>query len=166
MGEELSEHLKIMRRELRELVEPILAGRGMSLVELIYAPQRGGRALLRLFIDKPGGVDVEDCADVSRDVSDLLDVNEHLIPGPYLLEVSSPGLDRPLRTRDDFVNHLGQKVHVRLYNAIDGRRNFRGILAEVNEGTLLVEADGQRHRLPLDDLDRANLIYGFHRGRP
>ncbi len=157
----MSEHLKIVRKELRELFAPILQRRGMTLVELVYAPQRGGRALLRLFIDKEGGVDVGDCADVSRDVSGLLDVNEHLMPGPYLLEVSSPGLDRPLRTAEDFMSHRGEEVRVRLYNAIGGRRNFRGTLMEVNGGVLLVEAEGQTHRLPLDDLERANLVYRF-----
>lgn len=157
----MSEHLKIVRKELGELFAPILQRRGMTLVGLVYAPQRGGRALLRLFIDKAGGVDVEDCADVSRDVSDLLDVNEHLIPGPYLLEVSSPGLDRPLRTAEDFMDHRGEEVRVRLYNPIEGRRNFKGTLMEVSDGVLLVEAEGRTHRLPLEDLERANLVYRF-----
>ena len=137
---------------LETLVEPVVAGMGYELVELQAA--NGGR-LLRLFIDKPCGIGVEDCAAVSRQLSRVFEVEGVEYDR---LEVSSPGLDRPLRKAADFARFAGQRAMVRM-RAPDasGRRKFLGVLRGVAEGRLSMELEGQTVQLVVDDVDRARL---------
>ena len=138
---------------LEAMVGPVVAGMGYELVELQAA--NGGR-MLRLFIDKPGGIGVEDCAAVSRQLSRVLEVE-----GVHYerLEVSSPGLDRPLRQRADFVRFAGHKADVRMRTPdTTGRRRFVGVLRGAGEGQLSLELDGQTVALALDDVERARLV--------
>jgi ribosome maturation factor RimP len=134
-------------------VEPVVAGMGYELVELQAA--NGGR-MLRLFIDKPGGVGVEDCAAVSRQLTRVLEVEGI---DYQRLEVSSPGLDRPLRKAGDFARFAGHKADVRMRTPdATGRRRFVGVLRGAAEGWLNMELEGQTVRLALDDVERARLV--------
>jgi ribosome maturation factor RimP len=138
---------------LEKLIEPVVSGMGYELVDLQAA--NGGR-LLRLFIDKPGGIGVEDCAAVSRQLSRLFEV-EGVDYGR--MEVSSPGLDRPLRKEADFARFAGQRADVRMRVAdAGGRRRFVGVLRSAAEGRLSMDVDGETVQLALDGVDRARLV--------
>lgn len=131
-------------------------------VELVHAELAGGRnAVLRIYIDKPGGVTLDDCTSFSQRLGLILDVEEELIPGHYTLEVASPGLDRGLYKESDYERFAGLPCHVRLSEPIDGQRNFHGRLLGLDrEGraAALVEVEGGGvHRLPLDRIVRANV---------
>ena len=135
------------------VVEPVVAGMGYELVELQSA--NGGR-MLRLFIDKPGGIDVEDCAAVSRQLSRVFEVEGIEYDR---LEVSSPGLDRPLRKGSDFARFAGHKADVRMRTPdAAGRRRFVGVLRGAEDGSVAMELEGQTVRLALDDVERARLV--------
>jgi ribosome maturation factor RimP len=145
-----------MRKTLLGLLEAPIGALGYEVVELEFHPQgRGG--LLRVFIDKEGGVTVDDCEIVSRQVSAVLDV-EDPIPGAYTLEVSSPGLDRPLRKAADFARFAGQQARIELSLPIEGRRRFAGPLKGCEADEVLIEVDGVLHKLPLSGIVRANLV--------
>jgi ribosome maturation factor RimP len=139
---------------LENVISPVVAGMGYELVDLQAA--NGGR-MLRLFIDKAGGIDVEDCAAVSRQLTRVLEVEG---VDYERLEVSSPGLDRPLRKAADFARFAGQKADLRMRTAdATGRRRFVGIVRGVAADTVDLELDGKTTvRLALDDLDRARLV--------
>src|SRR5947207_9030873 len=139
---------------LETLVEPVVAGMGYELVELQAA--NGGR-FLRLFIDKPGGIGVEDCAAVSRQLSRVFEVEGFDYDR---LEVSSPGLDRPLRKAGDFARFAGHKADVRMRTPdVTGRRRFVGVLRGAEDGQVTMELDGQATvRLALDAVGRARLV--------
>ena len=139
---------------VHSVVEPVVAGMGYELVELQAA--NGGR-MLRLFIDKPGGIDVEDCAAVSRQLSRVLEVEGIDYDR---LEVSSPGLDRPLRKAADFARFAGHRADVRMRTPdATGRRRFVGVLRGTEGGVVNVELEGRTTvRLVLDDLERARLV--------
>jgi ribosome maturation factor RimP len=127
--------------------------------ELVEAELSGGRhhRTLRVYIDGAEGVTVDDCAAVSRQLSAILDV-EDPITGSYTLEVSSPGLDRPLVTPADFRRFQGATIKVRLLNALDGRRNFTGRLLETTPESVVMEVDQERFNLPLAAIERARLV--------
>jgi len=127
--------------------------------EMVEAELSGGRhhRTLRVYIDGPEGVTVDDCAAVSRQLSAILDV-EDPITGSYTLEVSSPGLDRPLVTPADFRRFQGAMIKVRLLNALDGRRNFTGRLLETTPESVVMEVDQERFNLPLAAIERARLV--------
>lgn len=131
---------------------------GYEFVGLEYLPQ-GKHSLLRIYIDKPGGITVDDCGTVSHQVSGVLEV-EDPISGHYVLEVSSPGLDRPLFKFDDFERFSGNSVQIRLQMPLNGRRNFRGILQGVvaADQQVVVEVDGETFNLPWDRIEKARLI--------
>ena len=138
---------------LNELLENTVTGMGYELVG-VERPARGG--LLRIFIDKPGGVTVDDCATVSHQLSRVLTV-EHV--GYERLEVSSPGLDRLLRGERDFARFAGQKAEVRMRTPdATGRRKFVGVLRGAQAGQLSLEMDGRVLALPVDDVDKAKLV--------
>lgn len=140
-----------MRTE--ELIAPVVTGMGYELVDL-QVSNRGG--LLRLFIDKPGGIGLEDCAAVSRQLTRVLEVEGVEYDR---LEVSSPGLDRPLRKAQDFARFAGQKAEVRMRTAdASGRRRFVGVLRGEKEGRVSLELDGQTVALAVEDIDRARLV--------
>ena len=144
-----------MRETLLKLLEPAIEALGYELVELEFPPH-----LLRIYIDREGGVTVDDCEVVSRQVSAVLDV-EDPIPGAYTLEVSSPGLDRPLRKEADYARFAGQQVKLELTLPKDGRRRFTGTLKGCKAGEVTVEVDGVEHTLPLADIGKARLVPEF-----
>ncbi len=134
-------------------MEPAVAGMGYELVDVQAS---GGGRLLRVFIDKPGGVNVDDCAEVSRQLSRVLPVEGI---DYERLEVSSPGLDRPLRKEADFARFVGKKADVRMRRPdATGRRRFVGTLLAAREGQVSLEADGRTVVLGLDEVDRARLV--------
>ncbi|HVY66918.1 MAG TPA: ribosome maturation factor RimP [Gammaproteobacteria bacterium] len=145
----------IDKERLIGLLEPAIAAMGFELADLEV--HRGRRALLRLYIDREGGVTLDDCQHVSEQVGALLDVEDPL-PGSYVLEVSSPGFDRRLRTQAHFERFVGERVRVELKDALEGRRNFTGRLTGVQSGNVLVEVDGEVWRLPLNDIAVARLV--------
>jgi ribosome maturation factor RimP len=127
--------------------------------ELVDVELKGGRShhMLRVYIDGPQGITVDDCAQVSRQLSAILDV-EDPFPGSFTLEVSSPGLDRPLVSLADFRRFQGEEIKVRLSRGLDGRKNFTGRLLEVRDSHVVVEVEGARFDLPLDAIERAKLV--------
>lgn len=131
-------------------------------LELVHAEMVGSRknATLRIYIDKPDGVNLEDCALVSEQVGLILDV-EDLIPHEYVLEVASPGLDRGLYKPSDYERFAGLPAHVKLTAPLNGQRNFHGTLIgleqEEEAAALLEDATGNRHRLPLNLISKANV---------
>ena len=143
--------------ELGKLLGPTIEGLGYELADLEL--KLGGRdGVVRLFIDKPeGAIGFEDCEGVSRRVSAFLDV-EDPIPGHYVLEVSSPGLDRKLTKAEHFQKVMGSDVRVKLRFPVAGRRNFRGALQFADEELIKVEGDGESHSLPLATIESARLV--------
>jgi ribosome maturation factor RimP len=138
--------------DLQALLETTLPGLGYELVDL----ERSGRGrLLRVFIDKAGGVNVDDCAAVSHHLSRVLTVEGIAYDR---LEVSSPGLDRSLKKERDFVRFAGQKARIRLRVPVDGQSNFVGVLRETRAGMVQLEIDGKLMSLDLDDLEKARLV--------
>lgn len=141
-----------------EIIERVTTREGM---EFVHAEMTGGKSpILRIYIDKPGGVTLDDCVAVSQRVSLILDV-EDIIPHQYTLEVSSPGLDRGLYKEADYERFAGLQAHVRISEAIEGQRNFHGKLIGLDhEGELaavIEEPDGKRRRLPLARIVKANV---------
>ena len=146
---------------LQALVEPVVADLGYELVEIQFRNEQVGQ-VLRLVIHKAGGISLDDCTRVSREVGTLLEV-EDLIEGKYHLEVSSPGLDRPLRTGRDFARNLGQKVKVVLVDAEGQQRTLEGRIAAVDEAAVVLggEEDGERTTVPLAAVRKARLVIEF-----
>ena len=142
--------------ELKKLLEPMIERLGYEVIDL-EVRLSGGSGLVRLFIDKPDGVDLDDCEKVSVAVSALLDV-EDPVPGNYNLEVSSPGLDRKLTKPAHFQRFAGETVKVQMRFPIEGRRRFRGTLVSSDEENIVVEVDGESHSLPLKTIDTARLV--------
>ncbi len=141
---------------VRALAEPVVEGLGIEVVDVVYTSEYG-RRVLRIFIDKPGGVTVDDCSTVSRELGTVLDV-EDPIPQRYTLEVSSPGLDRLLVKERDFQKSIGKKVKVRTKEAIEGRKNFKAAVAGVENGMVfLKDADGKNWEIALSNIDKARL---------
>ncbi len=147
--------------QIRQLAEPLLTSEGMELI-LAECLKMRTHWLVRIYIDREGGVTVDDCAQISNQLGDLLDVHD-TPPGPYTLEVSSPGLDRPLDRDKDFLKYRGSRVHLRLTEKIEGRRDFRGELVEYEDSDdgklLVVKVEGKIFRIPRKTVVKANLEY-------
>ena len=144
--------------ELRDLLEPTIERLGYELADLeVRLGGRGG--LVRVTIDRPEGIDLNDCQKVSHAVSALLDVADP-VPDQYDLEVTSPGLDRKLTKIEHFQRFEGEVVKVKMRFPIAGRRRFRGTLLSSNDENIVVEVDGESHSLPLAKIDTARLVPG------
>ena len=124
-----------------ELLLPIIERNGFELVDVEYVKEAGSW-YLRAYIDKPGGITVDDCADVSREFSDILDEKDY-IDDAYIFEVSSPGLGRPLKKEKDFKRSLGEEVEIRTYRAIERQKEFIGILVSYDEETVTIEYEDE-----------------------
>jgi len=141
--------------EVRDLAESLCESEGLELVHVEFQAEPGGRTL-RLYIDKPGGISLDDCVAVSRQLSDLLDVTLEDI-GPYNLEVSSPGPERPLGRIEDFSRFHGSKVKIRTARPIEGQKNFTGVLAGVEEGQVNLTTVEKTVAIPYELIQRARL---------
>ncbi|HHW08861.1 MAG TPA: ribosome maturation factor RimP [Firmicutes bacterium] len=129
---------------------------GLELVDVVYAKEHG-RYILRIFIDKPGGVTIDDCEAFSNSIGRLLDEADP-IPNQYYLEVSSPGIDRPLKKVEDFDRFSGSKAAIKLYAPLEGRRSWQGILRGVREGQVVLQVEENEVLLPLSQIAKANLL--------
>lgn len=152
-----------MRRQeveawVRNAVEGILARRtdGMELVDVTFRPE-GGRRILRVTLDRPGGITLDDCEEISNALSALLD-QEDPIPQSYYLEVSSPGVDRPLVREEDYRRFAGQQVKITTYAPIDGRKNWQGELIGLSDGQVRLRVDQQLVSIPYDKVAKARLV--------
>jgi ribosome maturation factor RimP len=156
----MNDRYQKVSRGVAELVEPILEGMGFELVDVEYVSQQG-RWVLRLFIDKEGGVTIDDCAHVSGELGDLIDVKS-FIDHAYVLEVSSPGLNRPIKKEKDILVSMGKRIKVRMATSPKERRNYTGFLRDFREGKLYVDVDGELVALDWRQVDKANLVYEFN----
>jgi ribosome maturation factor RimP len=145
----------MLRDTLTAMLKPVVEELGYVLWDLEYSPGRGN-GFVRLYIDADAGITLDDCERVSRAVSELLDVADP-VPGQYALEVSSPGLDRPLRTAAHFGRYVGEAVFIELAQPIEGRRRFQGPLCSAGPETVEVEVDGRRYPLPIAGIRKAHL---------
>ena len=147
--------------QIVDLIDPVIESENMELVH-VECLKGKIRWLVRIYIDKEGGVTVDDCAEISNQVGDLLDVHE-VPPGSYTLEVSSPGLDRPLARDRDFMKYRGCNVKIRISEKMAGARNFTGrlmdYLEEEGKKNLILDVDGKIYQIPREMVVKANLQY-------
>ena len=149
-----------LKDKIWQLAEPVAASEGMELIH-VECVKMHSRWVFRLFLDKEGGVTLDDCTTVSNQLGDILDVHD-LSRGPYTLEVSSPGIDRPISRDQDFEKFLGAKVKIRTHVKIEGIKNFQGGLEDYKEedGRKMVCMDvaGKIYRIPKNEIVKANLV--------
>jgi ribosome maturation factor RimP len=146
-----------LKEQLTALAERVASSMGMEVV-LVELKGGAGRSVVRIFIDQPGGISLEDCERFSKRVSVALDV-EDLIPFSYVLEVSSPGLDRPLVREEDYRRFAGRRAKIRLRAAREGRRNIQARILGVDQGRIRLETDpGEVIEVALPDIEKANLV--------
>ena len=153
--------------QVRNVATRVAHTYGLDIFDVQFRREAAGM-VLRVLIDRPGpaataeeSVSVDDCAHVSRDLSAMLDV-EDIVPTAYTLEVSSPGLDRPLRNADDYRRFAGRRAKIVIREKVDGQTFFKGLLAGVDGDAVLLDGeDHKRHRLPLGSITRANLEVEF-----
>jgi len=139
-----------------ELAAPLVKSEGMEIVdiEFRYEGSRGGK-VLRLYLDKEGGPNVDDLSRVSHQLSELLDTQD-VVPGTYTLEVSSPGINRPLKRPEHFARFVGKRIRVRTRASIDGRRSFLGTLQEVLENQITLKQEGAQYQIPFAVIEKSN----------
>jgi ribosome maturation factor RimP len=145
--------------QLQALLGPVVEALGYQCWGIEFISQ-GRHSLLRIYIDHPDGVLVEDCEKVSRQISGVLDV-EDPISSEYTLEVSSPGMDRPLFVLEQYAAHAGEQVKIKLRAPYEGRRNFQGLLQGVEDQDVVVRVEEHEYLLPIDLIDKANIIPRF-----
>lgn len=151
---------EVYEQKTEELLLPIVEEHGFELVDVEYVKE-GGTWYLRAYIDKPGGIAVDDCEVVSRAFSDILDEKDY-IEDTYIFEVSSPGLGRPLKKEKDFARSMGEEVEVRTYRAIDRQKEFVGILKEYDKDTVTLEIeDGSERTFERNDIALIRLAFDF-----
>jgi ribosome maturation factor RimP len=143
-------------QSVTELIEPGLLANGLELVDIEFKKE-GPSWVLRIYIDREGGVTLADCQKVSRLAGDLIEV-EDVIEPVYTLEVSSPGLNRVLKKEKDFLKYLGKKIQVQCHAPMDGRKKFTGILTDFIDQSIHLEVDGQHYTIPLNLVAKANLV--------
>jgi len=145
---------------LEAVAEPVVSGAGCELVDLRCLVENG-RNILRLYADKSGGLTIDDCVAISRELGAVLDV-EDIMPGRYSLEVSSPGLTRPLKKEKDFLKFTGKTVTLKTFRPIDGRSNFKGRIETVHDGVVKIRDDREKSwAIMMDDIKKANLVAEF-----
>lgn len=146
---------QLILKNVEDLVAPVLGNLGYDLIEREFLMDNG-RYVLRLYIDKKDGVTIDDCARVSRGIEDLIDI-EGVIPVSYTLEVSSPGVNRPIRRREDFDRYVGSPVRLKTLHPVNGRSNYKGLLRRMDGNDIVMLVDGVEHRIPFSELSKARL---------
>ncbi len=144
-----------LEKKLTDMFSPVIESMGFELVAVEVSGD-GGRAVMRVFIDSPDGITVDNCADISYQVSGILDVEDPL-RGKYTLEVSSPGLDRPLVTLEHFNQFMGERMKIRCLEPVLGRKRFTGRLESIENETLIIAVDNEVYEIPLEIVEKANL---------
>ncbi len=152
------EEIKIAWR-IKELISPYLNENGIELVDMTYRRESTGMTV-RLLVDTPKGIRTDECEAVNNALSELLD-KEDFINERYVIEVSSPGLDRPIRTDRDFKRSIGKELEVATFGPIDGRKTHSGILVGINDGEVVLEANGLSAVIPRDKIAMARLKIEF-----
>jgi ribosome maturation factor RimP len=159
----MDENIQKYRQKIWELTETILATEGMELVEA-ECLRMPSRWLVRIFIDREGGVNINDCSEISHQLGDVLNVHD-VPPGPYTLEVSSPGLDRPLVKDKDYLKYRGSTVNIRLKEKLAGIKHFKGelidFIEEAGKNFLVVDVSGMIYRIPREMVSKAHLVYNI-----
>ncbi|KGM44507.1 hypothetical protein JY97_00320 [Alkalispirochaeta odontotermitis] len=145
-----------MIQQVWSLAEPLCSSEGLELIQVEYQRESAGR-ILRLYVDKPDGIKLEDCVGVSRQMSDILDVNLADV-GPYSLEVTSPGPERPLAKKEDFDRFKGNRAKLKTYLPINGRKNFTGVLLGITGDEVSLQIDEQIITIGFTDISKARLI--------
>ena len=143
----VQEAWKLFESELEEL--------GYELIEIEYLMENGSM-VLRLYLDSPKGITIDDCAEASRMISAFMDQSD-FISSEYLLEVSSPGIERPIRKPCDFERFIGESVKLKTVTPIEGRRRYKGILAGFSDGLIAIDVDGTIHQVHIENVKRAKL---------
>lgn len=165
--EKLERSTVTTRDKLCSLAGPLASERGLEVLDVDFSGEAGSRTV-RIYLDsveEKGGVAIEDCAAVSRALSDLLDVNDDVVTGHFMLEVSSPGLNRPLRLPSHFKRVIGERVKITLAGQVDGRRRIKGSLERADDTVVVViDDEGSRREISYKDITRANLEYRFDEG--
>ncbi|RKZ49028.1 MAG: ribosome maturation factor RimP [Gammaproteobacteria bacterium] len=142
--------------ELIELLEPVVTALGYEMLGIEYFRQKDG-SMLRLYIDNDAGITIDDCTRVNHQVIGVLDVHDP-IKEKYFLEISSPGLDRPLFTLEQFQRFIGEKVKMKLREKVEDRRKIKGVIKAVEETAVLISDDGVDYLIPADAIDSAHLV--------
>lgn len=151
---------ELYEQKTEELLTPIVEENGFELVDVEYVKE-GGNWYLRAYIDKPGGIAVDDCELVSRAFSDILDEKDY-IEDSYIFEVSSPGLGRPLKKEKDFKRSLGEEVEIRTYRAVDKQKEFVGILTDYDKDTVTIEMEDETKKtFDRSDIALIRLAFDF-----
>jgi ribosome maturation factor RimP len=146
---------KDLKDKIKEIIEIPILKKNIELVDLEWKRERSGW-VLRIFIDKPGGVTIGDCAKISELVGKILD-EEDIIHRSYTLEVSSPGIERPLVKKEDYERFRGEKAKITLKEPIEGRKNFTGIIIGIKEDLVCIEVEGKVWEFPIENIKKANL---------
>jgi ribosome maturation factor RimP len=149
----------VLEDKITALITPSLEALGYELWGIEYLPA-GKHSTLRIYLEKPGGVTVDDCAQASHQISAIMDVEEP-ISNAYMLEVSSPGLDRQLFKPEQYEAYKDGQVQVRTSLPVLGRRKFKGKMLEVTEQGIVVEVDGEEYEIPFDTIEKANVVPEF-----
>ena len=148
-----------VKEKIRQLSEPVVASEGMELIH-VECIKMHSRWIIRLFMDKEGGITLDDCANISNQLGDIFDIRD-VIKSAYTLEVSSPGLDRPISRDQDFVKYRNSRVNIKTSEKIEGIKNFHGILLDYIEESgkklVLIDIAGKVYRIPRQDVVKANL---------
>lgn len=145
-------------QKVRPFIEPIIEEENLKLYDVLWLNEEG-KNILRVMIESPHGqVTVDDCTRVSHAIEDLIEV-KGIIGARYNLEVSTPGLDRPLRTKEHFMTAVGNVISLKTKDAIDGRRNYKGELKEVTDFLITMVIDGQEFKIPLDQVSQAHIVF-------
>lgn len=152
-----------LEKAVLEVLHPIVEENSCELVDIKYLRESGGR-VLRIYLDKEGGVTVDDCANISRELGVVLDAYDIMPKNSYALEVSSPGLRRPLNTQSDYERFKGRKVKIKTTDPVEDRRVFSGTLLGMRGEMILVEVDGRPYSVPFGSVSRANLEIDFGKG--
>ncbi|AOM02553.1 ribosome maturation factor RimP [Cobetia marina] len=144
---------------LKALIDPVVSALGFELWGIDYLSQ-GKQSRLVIYIDHSDGISVDDCASVSRQVGAVLDV-EDPITGQFQLEVSSPGMDRPLFTLDQYERYIGHVVALRLRQAFDGQRKYQGLVTGTEDGDVVIRVDEEEYCFPIESIDQARIVPQF-----
>lgn len=145
----------MIKTDIQQLLQPVVTESGYELWGCEYISQ-GKHSLLRVYIDKPGGIDITDCQQVSTQISALLDV-EDPIPGNYSLEVSSPGIPRPLFYKEQYQRYIGCDVQLKLYKPLNGSRKINASILSVNDNSVILKADDVEQEIQLSQIVKAYL---------
>jgi len=142
-----------------QIIEPVIQVESLELVDVEYK-KIGQTWTLRVYIDKDQGITVDDCQKISHQIEDMIEIDE-LIPNPFVMEVSSPGLDRPLKKEKDFLRYRDKAIGIKTFSPIENRRNFQGIIQDCKDQILYLKEEGTSIKISLDKIAKAKLIIEF-----